>query len=291
MIKKITKLELVSEIKSLGVETGDVVFLAADLMRVGYFNVNRQRTLSDWVEILMESVGPEGTLIIPSYTESFFIWKKNKNIVFDEFCQTTSGSLSVAFQNYPGVKRSKHPTNSCFAIGRYADYILDGHDESASSYYPYSKIINMGGKNLMIGTFYDTRLSPMAIHSAQEAIGLLKKNWASGLLQSYFVDLHQVTRLFTRFDIGGCTAGGYKTIGHHLIAGAINFGKVGKSNAALIDCSKSFDIFLNILKNEPKFLRCCNKYCPDCYGSPVSMHPIFWCKFLLRRIYNKFIKN
>ena len=82
MIKKITKLELVSEIKSLGVETGDVVFLAADLMRVGYFNVNRQRTLSDWVEILIESVGPEGTLIIPSYTESFFYLEEKQKHSF-----------------------------------------------------------------------------------------------------------------------------------------------------------------------------------------------------------------
>jgi aminoglycoside 3-N-acetyltransferase len=284
MKKKLTKAEIVLQLKNIGVKSGDVIFLAADLLRVGYFNKNREQTLVDWVDALKESVGNDGTLVIPAYTKTFFIWKKDAGIFFNEFSPTTSGSLSAAFQNYPSVKRSKHPTNSCFAIGNSAEYILDGHDEMATSYLPYSRIIELGGKNLMIGAFSDVRLAPMAMHFAQEYIGFSKRHWAAGLLQTYFIDQQGAIRLFTRHDVGGCTAGGYKVIGHHLIANAINFGKVGGASAALIDCSKSMEIFVNVLKNNPGLVRCDNQLCPDCYGSPIKLHLMFWFRFICIRL-------
>ena len=79
---KLSKESLILDLKKLGIENGDILFLAADLMRVGYFNSNRSKTLSDWIDILVDCVGDTGTIIIPSYTDSFLRFKENKKVIW-----------------------------------------------------------------------------------------------------------------------------------------------------------------------------------------------------------------
>jgi hypothetical protein len=281
---KITKEQLIRQIKDLGIVHGDVVFIAADLLRVGYFSRNRKETFCAWLSILQEVVGIEGTLVIPAHTQSFFFFRKDRSCVFDNNAPTTSGALSAAFQLHPGVMRSSHPTNSCFAIGRYAEFILKEHDENASSYLPFMRVVDLGGKNLMIGAFADQRLAPMAMHCAQESLGLTRHHWAAGRLQSYYYSTAGKLSLFTRQDVGGCSAGGYRTIGDHILMGALNFGYVGNALSACIDSKKSYQIFLKIFKNNPNLVKCDDMSCPDCYGSPIYRHPIFWGRKLTQII-------
>jgi aminoglycoside 3-N-acetyltransferase len=292
MTTKKTKNDIESEVRALGVQEGDVLFLAADLLRVGYFSIDRDTTLKDWLDILLKIVGDSGTLVIPAYSESFPFFSKKSKIIFSKEAPTTSGSLSQAFQMYPGVLRSKHPTNSCFAIGRNAKYIIDGHDDSSTSYLPYQKVIELGGKNLMIGTIEDVNLAPMAMHCAQESLGLTKQNWLAGILQSYYYDEFGSLRLFTRKDVGGCSGGGNKAIGIHINKKAITIGKVGRALSANIDCKKSFEIYKGLLKINPKSVKCDNiYYCACCYGSPVYRHPFFWIRKVIFKINNLWIKK
>jgi len=286
-MKKISSESLVAEIKSLGIVRGDTLFIAADLLRVGYFIENKTQTYKRWMDILLETVGEDGTLVIPAYTKSFFRFGKDRSYIFTKDSIPESGALSAAFYSHPKVKRSTHPTNSCFAIGKNADYILEGHDENSSSYLPYLKVIDLKGKNLMIGAFADNRLAPMAMHCAQEFLGVNRKKWSVGLMQSNYLDQDGVIKRFTRWDTGGCTGAGYKALGHHVIQDAVRFGIVGKSIAACINCEKSMKIFTEILQKNPNFLRCDNKYCPDCFGSPIYLHPFFW----ISKIKNKIIKK
>ena len=276
---KVSKSQIETEIKALGVKEGDTLFLAADLLRVGYFSDNKEATLREWVEILIKVVGERGTLVIPAYTKSFPFYSRETDIVFSEEAPTTSGSLSQAFQAYPGVIRSKHPTNSCFAIGRHSKYILDGHDELSPSYLPYRKVVELKGKNLMLGTVEDPNLAPMAMHCAQESLGLTKKHWLAGILQSYYKDQAGNVRLFTRRDAGGCSGGGHNLLGRHIVERAITFGKVGRSLSACIDCEKSLKIFEGALQKSPAMVKCENiSSCACCYGSPIYMHPFFWTR-------------
>jgi aminoglycoside 3-N-acetyltransferase len=285
-MKKITAESLINEIKLLGVQKGDTIFLAADLLRVGYFYEDKDQTYRKWVDILLETVGEEGTLVIPAHTKSFFRFGKDKSFIFTKDTIPDAGALSAAFFSHPNVKRSNHPTNSCLALGKNADYILEGHNENSSSYLPYSKIIELNGKNLMLGAFADKRLSPMAMHAAQELLGITRKKWSVGLFQSIYFDKNGIQKVFTKWDTGGCTGGGYKSLGHHIIENAIKFGTVGKSTAAFVDCKKSMKIFTEILQENPNLIRCDNSKCPDCYGSPFYFHPLFW--FL--KIKNKFFR-
>lgn len=278
---------LIHQLSKLGVKTGDIIFVASDLMKLGYFNKNRTQTLDDIVGVLISLVGPNGTIIIPSYTNYFFRFHKQSTIVFNQYVSSTSGNLSNHLLNYPGVLRSSHPTNSLLAIGKHAEYILRGHNENSLSYSPYFKIIELGGKNLMLACFDDFQLAPMALHAAQEKLGYTSKNWLSGLIQTYYYNEQGEKLIFTRYDIGGCVAGAHKAIAYHLVQGAINISQTGNSLSALIDTKKSYDIFIDLLKTKPEFIKCDNPLCHDCYGSSIynpRMFIIHWIQFFIRKL-------
>jgi aminoglycoside 3-N-acetyltransferase len=278
-----------NQLSELGVQSGDLLFIAADLMKLGYFNKNRTQTLDDIVDMLISLVGEDGTIVIPSYTNFFFRFRKRPEIIFNQTVDSTSGSLSNHLLKHPRVLRSSHPTNSLIAIGKYAEYILKNHDEYSSSYSPYLKVIELGGKNLMLGCFSDFSLAPMALHAAQEKLGYTSKHWMSGLLQTYFYNRKGEKKLFTRYDIGGCAAGAHKVLGYHFKNSAIDILKTGNSISALINTKKSYGIFFEILHKSPEIIRCDDSTCHDCYGSSVYNPKIFifhWIAFFIRKLFS-----
>jgi aminoglycoside 3-N-acetyltransferase len=282
MSRKLSKETLIQQIESLGVIKGDVVFLTADLLRIGYFRSNVEETLKDWVEILQAVIGIEGTLVIPAYTDTFFRFSSRKEVLFTRNAETTSGALSKAILKYGSPLRSAHPTNSCLAAGPQAQYILQGHDESASSYLPYARVMELGGKNLILGI--DEINGTMAFHCVQEHLGHTRKHPYSGLYQSFYLDSEGNKKLFTRLDFGGCTSGVFKTYGSHITANAIRVGTVGRSVSACIDVKKSFNILKHILQNSPALIQCANPLCTSCRGRFVYNRwgvLLFWPKKFL----------
>jgi aminoglycoside 3-N-acetyltransferase len=270
--------KLKNQIKSLGVKEGDILFITADLLQVGYYSGDREKTLSKWLSILVDLVGVSGTLIIPAYTQVFFRFKRDQSIIFEKESVTTSGALSVGFSMYPEVIRSKHPTNSCFGIGKYAAEILSDHDHTKSAYWPYHKIISLGGKHLLLGCANDSRLGVMTIHAAQELLGINKRRWQNGLFQTYYKTLSGEVKLFTKRDFGGCTSYGHKIIGYHVINNAITFGKTGRGLSALVDTKKSLDIVLELFRKDKCLFRCDDHDCADCHGKTFLGSPFFWLK-------------
>tara|TARA_X000001036_G_C20616656_1_gene781273 strand:- start:304 stop:1179 length:876 start_codon:yes stop_codon:yes gene_type:complete len=267
-MSRISKQEILGDLKNLGIQKNDIIFVAADLLRTGYFNKSVDQTLVDWVDIFDELMGDEGTLIIPAYTNIFFRLAKNKKIVFGKDTPPNSGSLSKAFYKYGNCIRSSHPTSSCFGKGPMAESILKNHDAYSSCYYPYGKIIELGGKNLLLASV-DRKNSPMAFHYAQEKLGHTLNHPYSKLFQTYYYDDNGDIKLFTRKDTGGCTAGVYKTWGHHISENACRFGLVGKGMSAYVDARMSFEILTEILKTNPKLIKCDDRYCTSCYGRTV----------------------
>jgi aminoglycoside 3-N-acetyltransferase len=288
MKRKIFTVDILrNQLSDLGIESGDVIFIAADLMKLGYYNKNRIQTLDDIVNMLVSLVGDEGTLVIPSYTDHFFRFKKNPNIIFHQNVVSSSGNLSNHLLNNPRAIRSSHPTNSLVAVGKYAEYILKNHNENSTCYSPLFKIIELNGKNLMLACFDDLKLAPMSLHAAQEKLGYTSKNWLSGLIQAYYLNNKGQKSLFTRYDIGGCASGSHKLYGYHFQNGAIKILKTGNSISAVIDTKKSYDIFIKSLKFHPEVIRCDNIYCHDCYGSSIynpRMYIFHWIGFFIRKI-------
>lgn len=257
---------IVNDLRNLGIKVGDVLFITADLEKVGLYLNNRSATKAAWLQILKAAVGESGTIVVAGYTQTFPIWRKDKRVVFDRHTASTSGALSTILSSAPEVQRSAHPTNSCFALGPKASDIVNLHNEHSKSYTLLEKVIENGGKNLMLGTL-DKRNAPMAFHLAQQSLGLTTQDPASGIYQTYYRNSQGQLKLFTKKDVGGCSRGAYNLYGALVVNNAIKFGRVGNAESALIEGGTSLTIVRETLLSNPAISLCGNPGCLSCYGS------------------------
>ncbi len=266
MKSEVTKDSLKKDLIELGIKKGDLLFISIDVFKVGFFYKSRKETLKLWIEILMEIVGDKGGIILPSFTKTFFRFRKDKKILFDRFAPTTSGALPSFLVKKDIAFRSKHPTNSYVGLGSSIAEIFESHNHKSMSYSVVGEIIKRGGKFVMIGTL-DNKNAPQAIHYAQEQLGYTLKMPNKGLFQTYYKTEENKIELFTVNDYGGCSKGGHKLIGPLVIQNEIDFSYVGNAQSAIMDGKKCYDIVKKELKNNRKMIQCANKYCIDCYGN------------------------
>ncbi len=280
---------ILEQLAALGIRHGDVVFVTADLMQVGLFFKSRNDTMRTWVNLLLQAVGDQGTIITASYTPVFLRFKKDQRILFTQKTPTSSGALATALLRDPRSIRSNHPTNSCVAIGREAKEILEGHDQNSLSYSVLGKITARGGKHLMLGTV-DRKNAPLGFHYAQELMGITKSEPTAGFFQSFYIDTTGKLQLFTKKDVGGCSGGGYKLFGHLLVENAMTFGKVGNSSAALIDAQKSTVIAKAALCADRSAFICDDRWCGSCRGrwSVSGFNTPF---FYFKKLFNHFLSR
>ena len=253
-------------LRRIGVAEGDLVFVSSDLIRVGYFNINAETTMRDWVELLVDCVGPEGTIVVPTYSPTHIRFIQKSDFIFTQDSATESGSLATAFLSFADrAVRGSHPTCSCVAVGPLAESVAGDHSVDDPAYAPYGKIIEYGGKNLMLGTV-DTKNCPMSFHFAQQVLGHTRTHPLCGLLETrYRTGSGEIKKYIVR-DIGGCTRGVHNCWGYVLAQNGVAFEQIGRSTSALVDTGKTFEIFMKVLSNEPKLIRCENRDCISCYG-------------------------
>jgi aminoglycoside 3-N-acetyltransferase len=263
--EKVTSSQIVNQLRMLGVNQGDVLLVTADLARVGLSHKNRKTLIGEWYRIFDDLLGPEGTIVIVSFTRSFFRFAKNNNICFTRYQKSTSGALSQMYVDLEGASRSTHPTNSIIAFGKQAESICKEHTEKSMSFDFVGELIKLNAKHLMLGTL-DNKNAPAGFHYAQQIIGETKSIPGVGLSQSYYINFNGHKKLFTRWDGGGCSGAGYKLIGHHILHKCVNIGVVGDSLSGLFDVEQSVNVCLNELKTNRNLLVCDDKMCLTCYG-------------------------
>jgi aminoglycoside N3'-acetyltransferase len=113
--------ELLQHLRKLGIEPGCVVFCQLSLNDLHTFEQGPREVLA----MLLELVGPEGTLAMPAYTAPAAIPQS----VFDP-CRaaTYTGLVNEIFRRTDGVLRSAHPRHSVCARGTTARFLTAGHE-------------------------------------------------------------------------------------------------------------------------------------------------------------------
>lgn len=182
----VLKKDFVDAFRNVGLKEGDTVMVHASLSSLGYVCGGAQTV----IEALMETVGSEGTIMMPTQS-----WKNldpsagvHWEIGEDEW-QTirdnwpaydkditptnTMGAVAEMFRKYKGSLRSDHPARSVAANGRHAKYLVENHDLSNifGEGSPLSKLYELDAKVLLIGVGYDKNTS---IHLAD-----VRANYAS----------------------------------------------------------------------------------------------------------------
>jgi len=114
-----TKEKLVSDLKKIGVEEGDILFIHSSFKSLGKVEGGAQTV----IEALEEAVGEEGTILMPVFNlvkDRIGTWDINTT-------PSTTGYLTEYFRKMPGTLRSDHYSHSVAARGKKAKELILGH--------------------------------------------------------------------------------------------------------------------------------------------------------------------
>jgi len=150
---KFEKDDLVSDIKNIGIKEGDIIFLYSSLKSIGYVK-GGARTV---IEAFLDVIGKKGTLIIPTYTYLGNMYKTclREDYIFDYTKKKTDlGAIPSKFLKFKNIYRSIHPTHSCAAIGKDAEWLTSDHHidtKTFGSKSPWARFSNKNGKMFGLG--------------------------------------------------------------------------------------------------------------------------------------------
>ena len=134
----------------MGIEKGDIILLSSDITDL-YIQCRKhgeKLDLNILIDKFQEAIGPEGTLLIPTYN-----WGFCKGKTFD-YRKTPSktGVIGDTALKRDDFRRTKHPIYSFAVWGKDADYLCSLDDiESFGPQSPFAYLEQHHGKNAFIG--------------------------------------------------------------------------------------------------------------------------------------------
>jgi len=163
-----SKQTLVSALRTAGITPGDIVFSHVGLGMLGFpeggGGMPRAALLLD--QAFSEVLGPEGTLLLPTYSYSFC-----KNEPFDPGTTPSDvGEFTEYFRTRPGVVRSLDPIFSVAGRGpKAAELFADLPRDCFGRDCIYERLVHAGAKicNVGVGFRYAT-----FIHHAEQSFGV-----------------------------------------------------------------------------------------------------------------------
>lgn len=278
----ISTISIVEDLRAMGVQKADTLVIRADLGAIG--RIKRQ----DLLEGLLEAVGTEGTVLALAFTGSSFIKPANPNESFSPLSRSYAGGLPNTMLSDPRARRSEHPICSFVAIGAKAEWLLQGHGPHSSCYEPIRRVVQDGGKMLLVGC---VKSSPgfTTAHLAEYDLGLHHRIIMPWLSSTYYTDAKGKKHLFRVRDSGLCSKSFVKFYGLHVEQGILRTGQVGNAYSVIVPAAKSYEVERAMLVTNPRFNVCDSPTCFLCNARRWDRvhHIPFYLARNIKKIYNK----
>ena len=209
---------LVKGLKNIGVREGMVLLVHSSLSSIGWVCGGAVAVIL----ALEEVIGKGGTLIVPAHSGDLsdpakwenppvpIDWweeiRRNMPVFDPAFTPTRGvGKIPEVFRKQEGVLRSLHPQVSFAALGKYAEYIIDGHslEYAFGEKSPLARIYELDGCILLIGVGHVNNTS---LHLAEHRANYpSKKEEASGAPlridgKNEWVDITDITAFTDDFE-------------------------------------------------------------------------------------------
>lgn len=110
-------------IEKVGIKNGDTIIVHSSWRALYALKASP----NDVIDILLECIGNEGTMIMPSATV-------DKSFLDVINTPSKSGVLTEVFRNYPGVIRSEFPDSPMISLGKNSERILSQHINSTYTF-------------------------------------------------------------------------------------------------------------------------------------------------------------
>jgi len=277
---EVTKDHIVGDLRKIGINKGDHLAVTLSFKSIGFVKGGP----SAFIDALLETVGPDGTIMMNTFTLAFPLSEIRSDYIFDPKSTVSyTGLVPETLRKRKDSLRSQHPTNSVAAIGKLAKHLTEGHDENSSPFMPYSKLAQIGGKYLCIGI--GNRLVGIR-HEAQYRAGLFVVPF---LIGTKYRNKKGEIKFFFGKGVP-CIEKLPDMVPTLEKMGIIKRGKIGMASSILAYAGELIDAMAEMLKKNPTLNLCDNILCLQCRELERRMNlyerienPKFFQKSILMR--------
>jgi aminoglycoside 3-N-acetyltransferase len=149
-----TAATLADDLRRMGIRAGQALMVHSSLKSLGWVDGGPDAV----IDAMLSVIGREGVIFMPTLTATFANpkWSDLQKYAWDpKETPSRVGLVTDTLRRRPGAFRSDHPTHSLAALGRYAEELVKGHGDGASTFDrrgPYGKYVKLGATILFIGT-------------------------------------------------------------------------------------------------------------------------------------------
>lgn len=285
----ITFESLCSDLKTLGISRGDLLFLRISYKAIGKVEGGPKT----FVDALLNVVGREGTIVVTAFPLRYnsilrFFYKNNP---FDKPISNT-GAISNVFLSYPNVLISNHPTLPFAIIGAKAEELIGSPDDcDFTDYDILRKMISLNGKCLRVGGLPFDGTTHIALTDFLKEKEYYQIRVSSG---RYFLNDTKRKIWYDKLPSLFCPKGFLNFYQKRLKKSIImSSGRIGEGEAVLTDMLTSYKIEKEeLLKNQ--YALFCND--PNCIWCRVSYSYsdssyLKYISFQMKRLFQKESKN
>ena len=148
-----TREEVLDSLRNAKISPGDCIMIHGDsAVAFQLKEHNMDKKLSLLFKLILNYIGKEGTLVVPTFTYS-----ATNNEIFDVKNTTSKvGYFSEFFRNIPGVLRSSHPIFSVAAYGKYKEIFANSSlKECFGKNSSFDLLHTLDGKIMNLGCSFD----------------------------------------------------------------------------------------------------------------------------------------
>lgn len=243
----VTKQQIVEDLVSLGISPGVTVMMHSSLSALGPVEGGAEAV----VDALIETIGPEGTLLVPAFRDS--VWEDLSEFTNSD-CQCTPAdglctSIQPGFQGLipetvrqrKGSLRSCHPTHSWVGLGKSARQLLERHYLSLTSCGPENpfELMNDDDCVLTLGVMVD-RVTLWHYYEEKLRVPYMGHYWPKERHLN-----NTVPGIRLQYEFPGILQEVCKS------AGILNTGPVGKSSSGLMSVGDFKSFMATIIADDP----------------------------------------
>jgi aminoglycoside 3-N-acetyltransferase len=246
----VTLRQIVADLEHLGLRPGESVLVHSSLSSLGFVKGGADTV----IEALLEVLGPQGTLLMPSFQQGSEHELLRRGCRFDVRTSPSElGIISETFRRRPGVIRSLSPTHCTAGIGPRARDLLAEHQTcrvSVGHGSPYEKLVQMGGRILLLGVTHTVNTTLHLVENTHGAPTVCRETFDGVVIdmegQSWTVPTHpHMPGLRRRYD----------RVEEELIGASIQHnGNVGQGLSRLIEARPMAEGIGKRIQENPLYL-------------------------------------
>ena len=245
--RAITEMDFINALQSVGIKKGDTIFVHSDIRVFGKIVIANKKTfLRSLVNALQDSIGNEGTVVMPTFSYSFC-----KNKEYDKLeTHSTVGVLTDFFRTEEGVRRSSHPIFSVAARGKNADDFMRISKDSFGKGTVFETLRRLNGKIVFLGADFS---ACTFIHHIEQMHGVAYRfiKVFEGLVVDGKSKYRDSYTFFVR-PLDGTAENDFSVIEQHLkSSGLLSDVAVGRGHIMSVSAKQLYNMGMKMLDTDP----------------------------------------